>query len=225
MNLRDIKESIEEDIASGVPVEIIDESGDCIKVFDDTECGREYALYDPNKIDAGWIAQRIIETPAASSLRYRVSARDLASYLSSNVSPEFMMTLSAIVILGDDYDDDYTYLSGIGDFKYELEGSDLPVDELGLHWYSYNKVFIHMGNIIAAVDEEYEQLRIDEWDILPEINLNVLTTLVHEIRHLAQANPYIPDDVLMQRSDDETDAEEYARRIVGSFPLSVVYEP
>ena len=45
-----------------------------------------------------------------------------------------------------------------------------------------------------------------------------METLVHEIRHLAQANPYLSEELLNQNSNDEQDAEEYARRVVEEHP-------
>lgn len=222
VTLDEYRKSIAEDIEEGTQVEIIEDAGSSIKVLDETESYRELMITDPSLITVQWLRDRLIVTPRARELSHVVDEDALCTWLAKNVDPDMMVTLRAIVILGDDYDEDYEYLKTVGDFAYELEASDLPIDELGLHWFSYGKVFAHMGNIIEGVREMADTGDIYPWEDRREVGYGLLTTLVHEIRHLAQANPYLPESVLCQGSDDETDAESYARDVVNAAFADVV---
>ena len=51
-------------------------------------------------------------------------------------------------------------------------------------------------------------------------NYGFVTTIIHELRHLAQQNPYLPEDVLQQEDEDEEeDAEMFARNFCDDHPL------
>lgn len=224
MDIYDIKQSIQDDIDAGLDISVINEGTDFITIIDSTESSREYTLTNPESITPNWIECKIIETPSASELPYRINIYDLANYIHTHIDSLFLSSLSQIIIIGDN-DEDYQYLRNLSyELMRALEESELPYDELGMNWWSSSKIIIHMGNIVNLVNDMFNNLEIDEWDILPEINYAVLTTTLHEIRHLAQSNPYIPQEILCQCSDDEIDAEEYARQLVEQIPPIIVQE-
>ena len=58
---------------------------------------------------------------------------------------------------------------------------------------------------------------------MEELDRGVVVTLLHEIRHCAQENPYLFEERFSRLSfDPEIDAEEYARDCYDRSPVSVI---
>lgn len=214
LTLIDYKKLIEEDITNGEPIEIVELNDNYITIIDETEVYREITFYNPLSINTNWIKNKTIITPSADNCEYKIDIEKISNWISKYIEPDFLSILNTIIFLGDN-DEDYSYLRNYSnEFYCELQESDLPYDEvMGLSWWSFNKVFIHLGNIHKTVDELIDEGIFEADEKEKEINYGILTTLAHELRHLAQSNPYLPDSILQQRSDDETDAEDYARNL------------
>lgn len=88
------------------------------------------------------------------------------------------------------------------------------VHAVGLMWYSNQTVLINIGTILNCEKELLDDGTIYDWELDDDINAGICKTLVHEIRHLAVANPFLPEEFLGKTvADDEIDAEEYAEKI------------
>ena len=184
-----------------------------ISEYLDGNC-REYTETDPAVINKDWIRDRIIITDSAIELDLHVDPEIMAEWISDSVDATILMTLDHIIITNNS-EEDYDFLSMMDDrYAYMLECSDLPGEETaGLMWYNYQMVFVNMGTLVSSADEMVADGLLYEWERNSEINEWVATTVAHEIRHLAQANPFMREDILQQVGDDEADAEEYALRI------------
>lgn len=217
-----IKLNIKEDASNDDDLlEIIDESDEEISVYDNFDSyGREYTITNPIKVNEEWLHEKIIVTNSTSQTGYAINTNLIVKWLLKNVDKNMYLTLENIVFMNDS-EKDFDELPLINKKFYELlEINDLPNENLiGLMWYHYQIVFVNVGAIINTTKEMIEEGDLYEWEEKDTINSGILSTLVHEIRHLAQANPYLPEDILNQNTDDETDAENYARNICeGTLP-------
>lgn len=212
----DIKKNIKDDVTKyaaneeGV-LEITDENDNHITVYEDIDgFSREYTITNPDAITKEWINERIIVTDSVKELDISINIEKLAEFATS-LDKNMLLTLENIIIVND-AEKDYDYLSALDDeFAQMLEVSDLPDENLvGLMWFSYQKVFLNLGSIIKATDELIEDGIGYDYEREQDINRGIATTLVHEIRHLAQANPYLEANKLNQKGNDEEDAENYA---------------
>ena len=217
MNLFErIKSSIKEDVSLDEDlIQILEETDSKICVYDDFDgYGREYTITNPLTINENWIKEKIIITKSVSKTGYIINTDLITKWLLENLDKNMYLTLENIVIMNDS-EEDFDELPLIDEkFSELLEVNNLPDENLvGLMWYYYQIVFVNIGTIVNTTKEMLEVGDLYEWEEKDTINSGIISTLVHEIRHLAQANPYLPEDVLNQKSDDETDAEDYARNI------------
>lgn len=216
----EIKKSIKDDATKyaaneeGV-LEITEENDNYIAVYEDIDgFSREYTITNPDVITKEWIKELIIVTDSAKELEFIIDIDKLADFAAS-LDKNMLLTLENIVIVND-AEKDYDYLSALDDsFARMLEVSDLPDEHLvGLMWFSYQKVFVNLGSIIKATNELIDEGTVYDWEKEDSINMGIAVTLVHEIRHLAWANPYLDEDKLNKKSEnEEEDAETYANMV------------
>lgn len=220
--LEDIQQFSLED--NGDVVEIIEENDISISIHENIDGhDRDYVITNPAVINKQWIMDRIIVTKSATTLEYQIDIERLSEWIANSIDRNMLMTLDRIIITNNS-EDDYDYLVKTDSrFKYMLEVSDLPYENIvGYMWYDYQMVFVNMSAIENTVNEMIEDGYIYAQEKDDEINLGIIMTVAHEIRHLAQANPYLPDALLQQTSDDETDAEEFAKKCVTKESLYVI---
>ena len=63
----------------------------------------------------------------------------------------------------------------------------------------------------------------NETEIKKETSLGIVVTMLHEIRHAAQNNSYLPEEILdLISEDEEVDAEEYARNWFEQYPTYIL---
>ena len=73
-------------------------------------------------------------------------------------------------------------------------------------------------NIEKCVDEMIEQGEISLYEREDEIEIGIKTTIAHELRHLAQDDPYFDrSQVSWNYRDPEADAEQFARDVVDKY--------
>lgn len=211
-----IKSNIKEDASKDEDLlEIIEDTDEKISVYDNFDgYGREYTITNPEIINETWIKEKIIITKSVPETGYNINTNILTKWLVQNVDKFMYLTLENIVFMADS-EKDFDELPLIDNkFSDLLEVNNLPNEDLiGLMWYHYQIVFVNIKAIIDTTKEMLETGDIYEWEERDTINSGILSTLIHEIRHLAQANPYLPDAILNQNTDDELDAENYAKDI------------
>ncbi len=200
---------------------------DGVWVFDADEAPfeREYIIRRPDKMTKKWLSSLIVATPSALSLGINImSAID---WIYKKLPKYLYCTLERIIFVGglnDDEDEaDFDFLCGYGDggIGCNLEEHNLPSDrQLGISWVSANTVVVHIGHIVNYTKNMVDDGELYEWEKSDCVNNGVAVTLIHELRHLAQNNPYIPEEVFCFRGRDlEADAEEYAREFVDENPV------
>ena len=89
-------------------------------------------------------------------------------------------------------------------------------------WYDACKVFVNIEEIIKVTKSMLEEGILYDYEVTDCINQGIIETLIHELRHLAQANPYLPEELLKQKGDDEEDAEQYARTFYAENLMNIV---
>ena len=160
-----IKQGIKEDIENGLDITILSEDDEHIKLYDNEEdFSREYTIYNPDIMDAQWIKDRILVTPSAQGLEYKVDVDKLSTWLNSAIDKPMLLTLQNIVFIGD-AEQDFDYLDKYSEeFSDQLECSDLPYDNLGVMWYDACKVFVNIGNVIETTQEMLDEGILYEWE-------------------------------------------------------------
>lgn len=226
MTLRDYKSSVEDDINMGLPVKILKATRKSLVVEDLTEYDRILEITNPELIDKEWIKQKIVVTPGANSLGYNLDVDEIASYLASNVKRNYMVTLDGIVFC-DGSNKDWEYLHSLNDeYKRQAEVNAFPNHKvIGIFWYDSSKVLVNVEAIVKSTNLMIKNGELEEWEKEDVINEGLMMTLLHEIRHLAQANPYLPEEILNQEyEDNEIDAEEYAKEIYSKCKVYAMLE-
>lgn len=212
--LKCIRDAVRADIDSGEPVYILDESESEFTVIDDTEgTGRAIRYISHDKITPAWLEDQIVITYSAGWYDQAVDSRALAEYLSKTVDKQILQILEHIVIVSADTERDWDELFPILEDRHGnpiLEVCDLPDEGVGIHWAEYQTVVINLGNII----ELSKELCADGFsDVATEINIGVITTVLHELFHMAQNDPYAPEELFQGLPvDPEDQAETWARK-------------
>lgn len=224
-----IKEDVEKEGQEDL-IEITEETGMSISVWDNFEMiDREYTITNPNCIGREYLRNKLIITPSVSELPFIIKQENILSLLEM-VDKRLLMTLEGIVLCND-AEADFDYLRDLNDdFYQELEVSDIPCDGLlGINWYCYNKVLVNAGEVFRQTLKLHDDGYIYDWEIEDCIEHGIVTTLIHELRHLEQSNPYIPRQEF-QMSDKEThdeceeDAENYARDFCNKHDCKLIYD-
>ena len=213
-----MRKMIEEDmdLAYDNEMSIISEDENHITIWD----------YYNDDIDRNYVKDRIILTKSASET-IDLDVDSLCDYLCEHAK-NTLINLEEIIFISD-YDEDFEELYKRKDgynWSDILETNDLPSDGmLGMMWFERSMVVINIGEILKATEEMAKNGEIYPKDVPEEFNIGIVTTLLHELRHLEQANPYIPAIEFDQISmDPETDAEEYARYCFDMYPVSILYD-
>lgn len=208
--------------------EVLEESDTSVCVWDDLSDGpdRCYIITDPGIIDAKFLKEKIIVSPGARP--YNLDMDTIADYLYKNVSPEHFMTLQNIIFITGS-EEDWEFLHDIEEYEQACETNDIPDNPLfGIMWYCDSAVLINPESIQNAIEKAImkeadgyipdDEHYIYPWEEESEFARQVMLTLIHEIRHLAQENPYFPDEQEFGIYPEE-DAEDFAREIVESHPI------
>lgn len=138
----------------------------------------------------------------------------MAEYLFKTVDKHVLQTLEHIVIVSADTERDWDELFSILEDRHGnpiLEVCDLPDECVGIQWTEYQTVVVNLGNII----ELSKELCSDGFsDVATETNIGVIITVLHELFHMAQNDPYAPEELFLGLpADPEDQAEAWARKI------------
>lgn len=195
-------------------ITIIKQTKNTIEFFDATdgeEDARTIKLKDPNNITRYYLNKLIIFSDAYKKDKslFKISKKKLIEYLFANTDKNMLMSVQAIAIItGDEEDTDSIYsdpriIDGIEDMH------DFPMpDQIGLTWWNKDVIILNAQAIQEVAIETNADNYFDNKD---EVNIGILCTLLHEIRHTAQNNLWLPKEILSSYSSDpEEDAEQYA---------------
>lgn len=195
-------------------VTIIKHTKHSIEFFDATdgeEDARTFILKDPDTITRNYLNHLVILSDAYKKDKslFKISKKKLVDYLLTQTDKNMLMSLQAIAIItGDEEDTDSLYLDPrIEDGLENMH--DFPrANQIGLTWWDKDIVLINAQAIQEVALESNADGYFNDKD---EINIGILNTLLHEIRHVAQNNFWLPEDILSSYSSDpEEDAERYA---------------
>ena len=207
-----------------------EEADDHITVFDSMEGevdSKRYTIRNPEYMDRDYFRSIVDFSDCAEAYRKEmpIDKEKVVEYLDGHMDKNMLMTVDRILfVTGDEEDDDKIFKNErVAEGAFEA-GHWLPdKNQVGLTWWDYDIVCISLKGIREGVDECVNTFRLDKDEERDEINIGVLTTLVHEVRHTAQDNPYLPEKFFGPVSrDKEKDAEEYARDWVERHPFDIL---
>lgn len=214
----EIRKNIREDndnISDDEMFHICEDNNEKISVIDNMEQDlRFYTITNPDRINKGWLEERLIITESANTLPYVIAKNRFIEWMLDTVDKSQYMDLEKIIFVNDIEKDANELIKIDPELKDILMENDLP-DEgcMGIMWYFHQIIIVNIREVIRVAVELGNELHLREDEILDEVDIGTSSTVVHEIRHLAQANPYIPEEMMNQKEDNETDAENYARGI------------
>ena len=209
-------------------LEIQEVSHEAITVFDmlwseNDPDGRFYTIANPDSLSEKVLMNKLIVPHSASNSAYKVDSEALIHWLYESLPKEMWMTLNKIILVYDD-EADFEELYNRNDIGELLGLHDLTKDGCcGLTWATEDIVVVDVQHIVRFSLDDADKDGLP-WYVDEDINRGIKTTLIHEIRHVAQNNPYLPETILQQESSDEDDAEEYARNFVDKHPCYVLCE-
>jgi hypothetical protein len=197
-----------------------DETESSISVYDDLNDERDhrYTIMNPKFLNEDVVKSKIVTTTSLKR-ECNLDVDAIAKWICSELPQETYLTLNKLVLMYDE-EEDFDELAEDDEFGDAFDsGSYWPDDGmLGITWWEFSICVVNVKSIIKScfkhelVDEQHP-LRI-------ELNRQIFATIAHEFRHLAQANPYLPEEVFDRIDDDnEVDAEEFAHDIVSYRPL------
>lgn len=180
---------------------------------------RPYTIRDPKTIDAKYLSSIIRISDEANKLNPTIDTTKLIAYL-DKLDKNMLMTVQRICFITDDEEEnDSIYKDPL--FAEGIEaGHGIGPNQIGVTWWDMDVIVINLKNI----KETTEEIVYDEYEFDSEFNIGILTTIVHEIRHSAQNNMYLPEKYINPISiDPEADAEEYARNWVDTHHESILF--
>lgn len=195
-----------------------------ISVFDMMDGETEelrYTIRNPEFMTRNWLESKLIITKSARKKKL-INENAIVNWLFSYLPKEMYLTLQQLIfVYNDEKDVDELYADErVGEL---LEIHDLSRQGcLGITWKSECIIVVHLGNILREAVKLLRDGYIYPWEFRDDINNNILATIAHEMRHLAQYNPYLPEEILSQDSDDEDDAENFARDFVENHPAYII---
>lgn len=127
------------------------------------------------------------------------------------IDPNMLTTLRHIIFVKDEGDDE-DVCEQLGLENWEWPGQ-IDFDEptcVGLYWYAESSIVINLGAIEATSQEICEQFA-EPWAFSQEVFQGVVTTALHEIRHLGLSNPLLPNEMYPANLECEEAVEAWAR--------------
>lgn len=209
-----IRKAVQSDIDAGKPLYILEESKEEFVVVDDTVgMSRAIRYVRHDKITPDWLEEHILMSSMVNWFDHAVDPHSLAEYIFRAVDRHILQTLEYIVIIAD-ADRDWDELFPVLEDRHGnpiLDCCDLPDDGmLGVELAEYQTVVINLDEIVRSSKEICAE---GFSNLDTEVNLGVITTVLHELFHMAQNDPYAPEELFQGLPQDpEAQAEAWARR-------------
>ena len=197
-----------------------DESETHISVYDDLNAARDhrYTIMNPKFLDEDALKSKIL-TSASLRRECNLDVDAIAKWIYSELPQETYLTLNKLVLMYDE-EEDFDEFAEDDEFGDVFDSGSYWPDNgmLGITWWEFSICVVNVKSIIESC---FKHELVDEQHPLGiELNRQIFATIAHEFRHLAQANPYLPEEVFDRIDDDnEVDAEEFAHDIVTYRPL------
>ena len=199
--------------------EIVNLSREKVSIFEDFDVSRDYTINNPKFMDRNFLKSRLYVTKTAKKCPLAIDEDKVVDWLFKYLPKHIYLTLEHIIIIYDE-DEDFNEVSEKINSEL-LEEHDFPDGRtLGITWLTANSVVVSLKAIEEQTKEMVKDGLLYDDEERDCYNYGFVTTLIHELRHLAQQNPYLPEDVLQQEDEDEEeDAEMFARNFCDNHPL------
>lgn len=159
-----------------------------------------------------WLNRRVVFLPDAKLYKFY---KPYIIQCLLQIDPNLLITLRYIFIINSAADAekacayvDADYAELPEQLQYDEEDADNIPHVLGIHWWSQSCVFINM----KAIEKTLHEME-TEYTYFPyyqEERIAILTTVLHEIRHLGLSNPYLDDTQYPTAEESETAVERWA---------------
>lgn len=227
--LDDASQYIDKEYVGDEPFVSVEETKEGLNVFDATDAPfeHEFTITKPSKMSLNWLKERIVVTPSAFEQGFDLD--ETVAWIHMNLPKFIYSSLDRLIFVGgmDDVaeEKDFDYLCNLdSEIANHLEEHDLPADDqLGINWFSANTCVVHIGHIINATKDMVDNGILYKWEEADCINHGVATSIIHELRHLAQSNIYIPIQIIQPKGKGlEEDAENYAWDFFEAHPVCLM---
>lgn len=160
-----------------------------------------------------WLESRILWAPSITAKDKSFYANDIASLL-MKTDPNMLITLNRIIITSDSEADMEAIAERMADIMDEPDLGEMPDLEgfLGFFWCYTNSLVVNVAQIQRSVKEEAAAAHESGFylDEGTEALVCFRTTLLHELRHLGLANPFLPESDYPDSENEETAVEQWA---------------
>ena len=186
-----------------------------------------YTIYNPNLINKEYITKRVIFSDDAlyKSSLFRLDIEAIIDYLTNKVDKNMLLTIEKIAFVTNEEAEDDSIFKDKNIEEGLLAGHCFPDEnDIGLLWWDENIILINTQAIQNNATYNLREMCItNETEIKKETSLGIVVTMLHEIRHAAQNNSYLPEEILdLISEDEEVDAEEYARNWFEQYPTYIL---
>lgn len=182
---------------------LICDQGEDFILTDDLEelCYIRYHFAPPTE---NWIKNRMVWTQ--KSMQYKEKWESIFAKTACLIDWNMLIPLNNIIIMynaaNEEEQDDVCKLLDIEPYEFPSFNEDL----LGLKWSFYGNIIINISSHIDVAkttilrDKEFEK----------ELKFALLTTLIHELRHLGlESNPFLPKEDYPDSEKVESRVEEW----------------
>lgn len=193
----EIKKALRDEIC-----EVLEKDNEKICLYDE-DYEREFCLYKPSAMTPKWLKDKIIIPESVRNCGFCPNVDTLANWIIQNFSKEYYINLNRIIFTFNE-DADFEELSQDKEIEEMFDaGHYFPCEEnLGIYWNEYDTVVISIFNILESC-REIEAKDDLYFDMSKEMNIGIMTTLLHELGHLGQNNPYTPDIASEEGKEEE----------------------
>ena len=171
--------------------------------------------YHIGPITKEWLKARIKYTKHTK--KYQNQYENLIVDLLSSIDTMMLITLQHIIFV--EKEEDIPIICSMMNIDEDEFPSIIDFDSnniLGCHWYQYSSIIINMKAIYNTVCEMQleSEKEVIYFNFDSEMQIGVLTTLTHEIRHLGLSNPFLdanqyPANQLTEKAVEQWGIEAY----------------
>lgn len=203
------------DELKGLKLAILEENEKFIRVFDEENefMSKEIPFYF-NEFIHETLSERIL----LLSSENEINKEKLVTLMLDTMDHNLFITLENMYFIKSE--DDLRKIYDLTGDEYALEIIDIE-EQIGLMWYEKNSIIINL----AAIKRVAEEIGVDTSDIRREYNIGILSTIIHELRHLMlDTNIILSEEDYPVEMSAENEVEEYCRNICDKIIYSYSYD-
>lgn len=191
-------------------------------ILEDEEDAKEFAVHFLEKMNPEKLAELIHISPDIPE-EYKIDKLALAEYLWNSIDKNMFLTLNELVLVWNDGERDDSELKRLYEETSDEFALFLSEGNIGQLWFDQNIAAINLYELMI-VSKEIEEANSDLYDPFfhfeNQMLTGLLTTAIHEIRHLGlETNIFLPEEQYPYSLNAEAEVENYCLDIFMEHPV------